>query len=429
MSATPKILVVTYGGGHAAAMAPVVAALRADGRVEVVALGLTTASVVYARLGVACRGYIDYLPGGSERERILEIGTRLLADMAGTSSAVSEEESRAYLGSCMADLIDAQGEETAWRLYRELGRHAFDPERTLRRILQTERPDVVVTTNSPKSERAALRAARALAIDAVMVPDLFCHPSWGEMYFPFEADHFAVLSVIAARNLTTLHGIDPSRVSVTGQPAFDKQHVPDRATALHYVRAQIGAAIDDGYRLVTTSPDVADATYPAQGSRDSECAVRALLNRSATAPLIVIKPHPSEPRALWEGLAAGHAGVVVAPAGADVNLLLRAADGLVAASSTSAVIDALSLDVPTVVCSVARPAMRDVFPWADLAVPVLRVPEAVAELGSRAAMTAAIPPGQQAVREEFRRVNAGATTRVAELLLARAAAHAHSSQS
>ena len=39
MTSPLKILVVSYGGGHAAAVAPVVAALRREGQCDVVALG------------------------------------------------------------------------------------------------------------------------------------------------------------------------------------------------------------------------------------------------------------------------------------------------------------------------------------------------------------------------------------------------------
>jgi hypothetical protein len=414
-----KILVVSYGGGHAAAVAPVVAALRSESQCDVVALGLTTAKMVYERLGVSCSGYADYLPEAPDDAQVLALGGQLLSDVAGTTSPVSAEESRAYLGSCMADLIAAHGETEAWRLYRQRGRHAFDPERTIRRIVQQVQPDLVVTTNSPKSERAAIRAARALGIESVMIPDMFCQPSW-ELYMPLEADHFAVLSSLAVRNLAEFHGVDPSRVSITGQPAFDKQHVPDRATALAYVRDQIGTAMTDGYLLITTSPDVPDATWPARGSRDAELAVRGLLARSADDTLLVIKPHPSESREAWAELVAGHDRVVVAPAGSDINLMLRAADGLVAASPTTAVIDAFSLDVPTVVCSVGRPAMRDVLPWVDLEVPIEKTSAPLALLGQRAGFLARVPAAQEPIRREFHRLNVGAAARVADLLRERA---------
>ena len=415
VSGRPRVMAVTYGGGHAAAVAPVLAQLRED--LDVVALGLTTAGPVYARFGIDSQGVAAY--PGPEDAHVQALGAQLLADVAGTTSAVSAEESRAYLGSCMADLIDTHGATEAWRRYRERGRHAFDPERTMRRIVAQEQPDLVVTTNSPKSERAAIRAARTLGIDTVMIPDMFCHPSW-EMYVPFEADHFAVLSSLAVRNLAEFHGVDASRVTITGQPAFDKQHVPARADALAYVRGQIGAAVGDGYLLVTTSPDVPDATWPAQGSRDAELAVQGLLARTSRETWLIIKPHPSESREMWTTLVAGHDRVVVAPAGSDINQLLRAADGLVAASPTTAVIDALSLDVPTVVCSVGRPALRDVLPWHDLEVPLETSPAPLAALGERAGFLAHVPPAQDAVRREFHRLNVGATGRVADLLRERA---------
>lgn len=423
----PRILAVTYGGGHAAILAPVMAELTRDETLDVMVLGLTIAPSVYERHGLTCRGFASYLIGADDDA--LALGERLLADLAG-GSALDTNESRAYLGLSMADLIAEVGEREAWLRYRARGRHAFQPLRTLTRILRAEQPDLVVTTNSPKSERAALRAALALGIDSVMVPDMFCDPSW-EMYTPFLADHFAVISSLARRNLEQTHKISPRSITVTGQPAFDKTSVPDRAQCAAYCEAELGTGFAQGFLLIATSPDVPDATWSGQGSRDSEVALGALL-RAAPATdgtRLVIKPHPSEPGEVYRALTRDRPDIVVAPGRADINKLLRASDGLIAASPTTTVIDALSLDVPVAVCSLGRPAMRDVLPWSDLAVPVMIDFPSVSSLGSRVAMSQRVPRAQEKVREEFRRLNAGATARVANLLRARATAAAQSGRS
>lgn len=411
-----KMLLVTYGGGHAAVLAPVVKLLLQDDEVDVIVLGLTTAAQVYAKYGVTSRGYAHYLQGDPRRAHIEELGVMLVADVSSSAAGVPLEESRAYMGSCMADLIEEVGEVGAWQRYRAIGRHAFDPRGTIRRIISSERPDLIVATNSPKSERAALQVGTAMGINTVMVPDLFCHPDWGEMYSPFKADHFAVIAESARQNLITLHGISPAAISITGQPALDKASVPTRAACLDYIRQLQAHPAEGDFLLVVTSPDVHDAAYPAQGSADSEVAVGALLSGLPPSTRLVIKPHPSERRASWEALAKAWPRVFIAPPSSDINAFLRVATGLIAASSTTCVLDAFALQVPTIVCSAKRPLMRDVFPWKELAIPVVKEIEEIKSLGGLPAFLARIPSGQRAIREEFQRNNAHATRRVADLV-------------
>jgi hypothetical protein len=415
----PKVLAVTYGGGHAAAMAPVVRRLMQAGDVEVVAVGLTTAAAVYARYGVPSRGYVHYVTADPRFPLIESLGRRLESDVSGTAAGIPREETRAYMGACMADLIEDWGEAPAWERYRTLGRHAFAPRRTMRRIIIAERPDLIVATNSPKSERAALELGLDLGISTMMVPDLFCHPDWGETYHPFKADHFAVVSELARQNLMTLHGVPPAAISVTGQPALDKTAVPSRADCLAYVEHHLGAKIGANFLLVLTSPDVQDGTFPDHGSADSAETLKALLRSDGTTPL-VIKPHPSETESTWRDLAGSREHVYVAPPKADVNRFLRAADGLLAASPTTGVLDAFALNVPTVVCSVRRPAMRDVFPWTALAIPDIKDPDTVRHLRHWSKFLERIPSLQQQIREEFHEHNREATARVADLITKRA---------
>ena len=55
----PRILFVTYGGGHVRMVLPVVRALQARGTVDVQVLALTTAHAFLAREGIATEGYFS----------------------------------------------------------------------------------------------------------------------------------------------------------------------------------------------------------------------------------------------------------------------------------------------------------------------------------------------------------------------------------
>jgi hypothetical protein len=80
--------------------------------------------------------------------------------MQGLGGPVADpQETVAYLGLSMADLIADVGPEEAELAYRQFGRQAFLPVRTLDRILRQVAPDLVVCTNSPRAERAAVLAA------------------------------------------------------------------------------------------------------------------------------------------------------------------------------------------------------------------------------------------------------------------------------
>ena len=65
----------------------------------------------------------------------------------------------------LADLHDRLGEAAARQLYEERGRWAFHPIGFMRRLMTKLKPDVVVATNSPRSEAAA-RSASGQAIEA-----------------------------------------------------------------------------------------------------------------------------------------------------------------------------------------------------------------------------------------------------------------------
>jgi len=364
----PKVLIVTYGGGHAALMAPVARELADRGTVDLVVLGLTTAGAAYRARGIEPRGYRDYVDPARD-VGALQLGDELAGDVQGETVGVSRAESVAYLGLSMADTIERLGEADARRAYRERGRHAFLQRGVLGRIIDRERPQVVVATNSPKSERAAIEEANARGIETVQVPDMFALAEW-ESYAPFRARWFGAMSDATKRNLVAQHGADPAHVEVTGQPAFDKRWVPPVAACAAYVHELLG--IDTPYLLVATS---LDATKPATmgnvTTKKSHATVRALARIAGRFPdlFFVLKPHPSEATEPYAQLLSDVGTARIAPPTASIDRLLRASRGLLAASATTTVVDALCLEVP--VLAVDTTGGADPIPYESLAVPVV----------------------------------------------------------
>jgi hypothetical protein len=347
-------------------MAPVVATLAARGIVEPVALALTSAAATFRRRGLPFTCYRDYVDPTADREA-LRLGEELLATL-GTGSTVDPDESIAYLGLSMAALISEVGEAEARARFAKVGRHAFLQRSVLRRIVDCVGPSVVAATNSPKSERAAILVGNERGLPTLMVPDLIADPSW-ELYVPFEARWYAAMNEAARDNLVRIHGADPDRVVITGQPAFDKSKALDAGASRYYTGRISGLPGTRPYLVVATTWDQIDtSTGGGQPNRsDHARAVLALLRRVAAAQYdLVVKPHPSE----HAGTYAPSEHVFVAPPGAELDSLLAGAAGLVAAGGTTAIIDGLSFGTRTVL--VQLDGKEPLLPTRQLGVTVAR---------------------------------------------------------
>lgn len=232
-----KVLFVTYGGGHVEMCLPAMRALRE--RVpgcELQLLALTTAAGVARRAGEAPLGFRDFCTG-ADGERALRYGAQLVEGQQHPD--VSREESLAYLGLNFLEWVDALGEDAAWQRWREVGRQGFRPLQLFRRILAQIQPDVVVATNSPRSEQAAIEAAQALGIPTLSMVDLFALPGDPYLSRKVHADRITVLSDATRDNLAAA-GVPRERIVVTGNPAFDQLAGDDAREAAMRFRARRG---------------------------------------------------------------------------------------------------------------------------------------------------------------------------------------------
>lgn len=232
-----KVLFVSYGGGHVEMCLPVMRALRAqvpgcDARI----LALTTAAGVARRAGEQPLGYRDFCTGPDAAEA-LRYGELLLGDQGHPD--VPREESLAYLGLNFLENVRALGEEGAWEQWRLGGRQAFRPVRFMQRVLRELRPDVVVATNSPRSEHAAIVAAQTLRIPTLSMVDLFALAGDPYRERRVYADRITVLSERTRLNLEEA-GVPADRIVVTGNPAFDELSGPAAREAAARFRAERG---------------------------------------------------------------------------------------------------------------------------------------------------------------------------------------------
>lgn len=231
-----KIVVICYGAGHSAMCIPVVKRLRElyPNSIEVEVLALTTARAAMKRAGIDSIGFGDL---GLMSSRAQVYGERLVAELPVTT--IDRSESIAYLGLNFEELVDKFGETEAAARYAEAGRHAFLPHRTMRRFLASRRPDLVISTNSPRCERAAIEVAGELEIPALCLVDLFALQEVAWIGQPGYATRICVLSEWV-RQLILRAGRKPEEVAVTGNPAFDRLADPARVDASRRLRANSG---------------------------------------------------------------------------------------------------------------------------------------------------------------------------------------------
>lgn len=287
-----KVLFVAYGGAHVAMVIPVVNELRRRGSWESTILGLTTAKAALDGASLPSLGFRDLV--GPEDRDALALGEELARSHHTDGIGVSRQESVAYLGLSHADLRERLGAAEAERRVSELGRRAFLPIGPLRRLMERVRPDVVATTNSPRSEEASVRVAKEMGIPSVCMnpfvcPELIANDTVSSHVLEAGfADRVLVFSEDVRRWLIG-RGRKPDEIVVTGNPAFESLGsplLPARAMAWRKERGL------DARRVIlwASSPE------PARPALLQEI-LNALLAALPRHPdwHLVYRRHPSEP--------------------------------------------------------------------------------------------------------------------------------------
>lgn len=232
-----RVLFVCYGGGHIAMVLPVIRALREQQPDAVITLiALTTAHAVACAAGERPLGYAD-LKHLADEAFAEQWGQQLAAGNA--HPAVSIEETAAYMGVNFWDLVQQYGLDRALELHRQAGRYSFHPIHFFRRVLAHFQPDVVVATNSPRSEQAALETAMEQGIPTMSMIDMFAMDYDPYLKRQQYADCITVMLPMVQENLVAA-GVDRERVVVTGNPAFDGLFDPKQKRAAQELRHHLG---------------------------------------------------------------------------------------------------------------------------------------------------------------------------------------------
>ena len=254
-----KIFGTAYGGGHAKAVIPVLRELRDRGH-ETIFLAPTLAAPIAKAERMPVRGYLDYLHVVSETD-VSRLGRTLASSMHAPGTGIEFEESVAYLGTNWSEALQRFGEADAEALFDRVGRHAFLPVSFMSRVFEEERPDVILATKSPKTERASLVAAERLGIPSVMLQNVFdsmrpeIRRRAGEELFDRTLGRFVsnptaicVCSQPDADEIATAAesfglALDGTRVVVTGQPEIDTIQTLYEDGTPHFFGAGAGTTV------------------------------------------------------------------------------------------------------------------------------------------------------------------------------------------
>ncbi|MBS0357712.1 MAG: UDP-N-acetylglucosamine 2-epimerase [Proteobacteria bacterium] len=228
-----KILFVAYGGGHVNLVSPIIQKFLLVDDYEVTVLGLTTARFVLEKQGLSFLTFKDLLLESDARA--LEVGQSLANELV--ESKIPYDESVAYLGLSYYDLEFRLGVEKAAEMYSQSGRHAFLPLSILERLFEKIKPDLLVTTNSPRAEKAAILIAKERNIPSICIVDLYVlgHDKW--LAKPGYANKLCVQNATMYDSLVSC-GRDPNDIVITGNPAFDKLKDPKLTKSGQEYRAQ-----------------------------------------------------------------------------------------------------------------------------------------------------------------------------------------------
>ena len=265
----PKVVGVAYGGGHANVVIPVLQELQHRG-FETTLIALTSAGPQARRMGIAHKGYVDYMHL-IDRARAEELGQPQAQAIHNESSGIAFSETLAYIGANLLENHQAFGRDMAELAFQKASRHSFLPVELFKKILAAEEADLVLATNSPRSEKAALIAAQEMGIPSVRVEDLYGVPNLHEsVREQLGADLYA--QTVGRKTLT------PTRICfmcdyarqnfIAKQTAWDVQGVTEENSVV--TGQPVFAAIDEvvktppAFDLITSDPALPTITWAHQ---------------------------------------------------------------------------------------------------------------------------------------------------------------------
>jgi hypothetical protein len=279
-------------------LAPVARALRARG-VEVDLIGFTTGRAYFERAGLEANSAVALLDPDPEADAPWLSAARPF--LGQSHPEIRPEETEAYFTVGMRDLGERIGLDAAVALVAAIGRKAFEPVAAMERYIQRTRPDLVVSTTSPRFELALLRAARRQGVPSVALGDLFLIDEREWILSGDYADHLAVISPVVAEALKR-DGLTGVQTHVTGNPAFDSMLPgPQDAERRASLREKLG--LSGRTVILWSATQLGAVALDGRPYALPEQVVEAMERICARDPdfAYLLRPHPNAPFGMPEG--------------------------------------------------------------------------------------------------------------------------------
>lgn len=266
-------------------IAPLYKKMSSIPQVEQLVVALTTARSTFQQEGIPYISFSDLAATNTEARKV---GEKLIEGQY-QHPDIPVEESLAYMGLSYMDLVHEYGEEQAQSLFAQQGRRAFLPKRTFLKLFNEFKPDLVVATNSPRAERAALESARQLGIPSLCLVDLFTEFELrGFLSEPGYGSKICVLNELAKEILISA-GRPADEIVITGNPAFDSLTSKENLEAAHHYRKIHNL---ENQMTILWARSTLPEDLALTDETENKLVDLALKNPQLT---VIIRPHPNEP--------------------------------------------------------------------------------------------------------------------------------------
>ena len=198
-------------------LVPVIQNLLSNGY-SVTVLGLTTGLSYFQQNGIEAISISQVAAQLKDWSRIRRIGESIAPNVA-KSKVVLDTDTVAYYGIGYLNLLLENSTEAAEEKFKRLERKSFFPVNTALDVLRKLKPDILLTTNSPRFERAFVTAAQVCSIKSLVLVDAI---AVNELPWLKDQGYGNKICVFHESVKTRLieHGRPSHEICVTGNPAF-----------------------------------------------------------------------------------------------------------------------------------------------------------------------------------------------------------------
>lgn len=222
-----KILMVCYGGGHSKIIEKVYRKIKdeLESEIEIEILALTSAFREFKIKGIPCKSLLDYnfkIKNKSKMKKYIPEYEK--------GFSISEEEHKLYNLLGIVDLFERIPNFD--EVIKKFGRSCYLPLSAAKEIIKVENPDLIITTSSPRLEKAMLIVGKEKKIPTIQIEDLFStireseeklfQITKCEEYINYYGKYIFTLNEISKKNILK-RGIKEDQIRITGNPNFETE--------------------------------------------------------------------------------------------------------------------------------------------------------------------------------------------------------------